>query len=820
LPVYRFRQIQMCKLNSLSSHTVKKRSVLAQGFLRRLTLSVILKVPYTLQVIAAVGLTGWLSLRNGQVAIQQLALELREGIATQVCHYIEDQIHTAQEINETNLAAIEVGLLPLDDFATMGEFFWHQMYIHPVGYINFANPQGEFIGVERTEANQLLINETVAPALNTMTIYETDHQGQRAAARVEPAPKPVTHEGWYVDAVRAGHSVWSDIYQWDDQPDVLSISSSYPIYDSNQQLLGVIGVDLIMSHINQFLRTLESTRNGAIFIMETNGMLVATSTVTPSFQIVEGEAQRLLATQSQDDLIRATAEQLQDHFPAAIAPSQPLSLTFDFGGERHYVNATSYQDEFGLDWVMVLVVPETAFMDQIYQNTRITVLMCLLAAAIATLLGLVLSRWINQPIRQLVAASQAITRGELDHTLNIHSIREFETVAESFNTMALQLKTSFTNLENHVAQRTAELAEAKTQAEAANQAKTRFLANMSHELRTPLNIILGFVQVLQRDTSLETKHHDTLQRIRRSGQYLLSLINNILLVTKLENGEVGIYNVCFNLWELLQDLAADLIPQTEAKQLTFAVIPLTDLPEYIYADESKLRQVLTGLLDNAIKFTETGQVTLQVKAIPASTDATKVAPWTLQFDIKDSGPGMPPDWLLLEEDPLLQSDFSHQEQQGRGLGLHISHEYIRLMGGELTYSNDHNQGAYFRIQIPVRVTAATSHSVESRSLASPGTFANGVGSHNLNPTVDFQVLENLAQLSPDWIAQLEQAAIKGADSSLEQLIGQLPEENSVLKNTLRNANLNFQFDIIIKLIKEVRHELSACNSVKKRDSSR
>jgi hypothetical protein len=244
---------------------VKNRSVFTPGFLRPLPLSVILKVPYILQIIAAVGLTGWLSLRNGQVAIQQLALELREEIASRVCHHIEDQLHTAHEINETNLAAIDVGLLALDDFATMGAFFWHQMQIYPVGYINFANPQGEFIGVERTEANQLLINETVAPALDIMTVYETDPQGQRTTAKPESAPQPVTDEGWYADAVQAEHAVWSDIYQWADQPDVLSISSSYPIYDSNQQLLGVIGVDLIVSHINQFLRALNSSHEGEHF---------------------------------------------------------------------------------------------------------------------------------------------------------------------------------------------------------------------------------------------------------------------------------------------------------------------------------------------------------------------------------------------------------------------------------------------------------------------------------------------------------------------------------------------------------------------------
>jgi signal transduction histidine kinase len=787
---------------------VKNRSVFTPGFLRPLPLSVILKVPYILQIIAAVGLTGWLSLRNGQVAIQQLALELREEIASRVCHHIEDQLHTAHEINETNLAAIDVGLLALDDFATMGAFFWHQMQIYPVGYINFANPQGEFIGVERTEANQLLINETVAPALDIMTVYETDPQGQRTTAKPESAPQPVTDEGWYADAVQAEHAVWSDIYQWDDQPDVLSISSSYPIYDSNQQLLGVIGVDLTVSHINQFLRALNSNHEGDIFIMETNGLLVATSSLAPSFQVSDGKAQRLLATQSQDPLVQATAVLLQEQTPSIDAFSQPQSLTFTFEGIRHYVNATSYRDELGLDWVMVMVVPETAFMDQIYQNTRITVLMCLLAAAIAMLLGLMLSRWINHPIRQLVAASQAITRGDLDHTLNIHSIREFETVAESFNIMALQLKNSFADLENHVAQRTAELAEAKTQAEAANQTKTRFLANMSHELRTPLNIILGFVQVLQQDDSLGIRQQDTLQRIYRSGQYLLSLINNILLVTKLENHAVEVYKVCFNLWETLQDLAADLKHQAKAQDVPFCVVPQTDLPQYIYADESKLRQVLTCLLDNAISVTESGQIMLQVSANPPLPDSPENAPWTLQFAIAVPSLGWSPDWLMLEEDLFSRTDFSVQEQQGRGLDLYISQEYVRLMGGTLTYESDRNQKVYIRFEIPVTVMARFNES----TLINPTTFMVPAKQENALPDPEpifiYSRPEDLEQLSPDWIDQLEQAAIRGTDASLERLIRQLPEDKVELRNILLNANLNFRFDIILKFVTETRNKLN------------
>ncbi|NER78907.1 MAG: hypothetical protein F6K42_04880, partial [Leptolyngbya sp. SIO1D8] len=199
------------KIRPLSTNLLGNR-------LKQLPLSFLLKVPYTLQIVLAVSLTGWLSLRNGQIAVHQLALELRKETANQVTYYIETQLNTAQKINQTNLAAIELGLLPIDDFEAMGQFFWQQMQIDDVGYINFANELGEFIGVERTDEGELLINETRAPDINYMTIYETDNQGNRVNGTTEWAPDPIQEEGWYDDAAKAGRPVWSDIYPWDDQP--------------------------------------------------------------------------------------------------------------------------------------------------------------------------------------------------------------------------------------------------------------------------------------------------------------------------------------------------------------------------------------------------------------------------------------------------------------------------------------------------------------------------------------------------------------------------------------------------------------------------
>ncbi len=511
-------------------HPQSQRS---KGF-RGVPLHLVLVVPFVLQIFAAVGLTGWFSLRNGQKAVNDLAMQLRNQTSAQVTHHLEEQLTIPNQINQLNLDAINIGTLSLQDFDRMGQTFYRQMQTFNVGYINFANPQGEFIGVERLTDGTLLINETRKPALSQMSIYKADAQGKRLKLERTVSDQPsVTLEGWYADAVNARKPLWSAIYQWDDKPDVMSISSSYPIYNRQKQLLGVVGVDLILSEFNEFLQNQQASPTGEVFIVERNGLLVASSASEAPFLLHKGKAQRMPASESRNPLIKASADYLISHFGDLTKIQAIHALSFRMAGQQQFVQVTPWHDPNGLDWLVVVVVPEADFMEQINANTRTTVLLCLLSLIFAILLGLMTSHWISRWLQHLVKVSQQLARGDLDQTAVAQGIRELEDLSQSFNQMAAQLKASFTELDDRVAQRTAELFEAKNAAEAANRAKSEFLEAMSHELRTPLNAILGVAQVLQHDTSLTPEHQERLSITQRNGNYLLSLINDLLEIAKI-----------------------------------------------------------------------------------------------------------------------------------------------------------------------------------------------------------------------------------------------------------------------------------------------
>lgn len=239
----------------------------------------------------------------------------------------------------------------------------------------------------------------------------------------------------------------------------------------------------------------------------------------------------------------------------------------------------------------------------------------------------------------------------------------------------------------------AELQQAKDQAEASNLAKSRFVTGMSHELRTPLNSILGYAQILQTDNSIPAHRQNAISVIRRSGEHLLSLIDGMLDIARIEAGKMRLDSGELPLREFLDQIVQMVAPQAAQKGLGFHFVEASRIPQYVHADEKRLRQVLINLLANAVKFTDKGSVTLRVSY------AREIA----IFEVEDTGIGIAADDIERIFLPFERSDSASQRKEiGTGLGLAISNMLAHIMGGELTVNSAAGKGSIFRLRLYLR----------------------------------------------------------------------------------------------------------------------
>jgi diguanylate cyclase (GGDEF)-like protein/PAS domain S-box-containing protein len=427
-----------------------KKTLFSRKILRNIPLGWVLVVPFVLQIVGAVGLVGYLSYDSCQKSTEEMANRLMVEVGDRVNQHLDTYLGIAQNVNHINLDAVNAGILDLKDFKALGKYFYHQGQSFDFAYVNFGSKEGGFIGAGYSENDGLEIGEISPSNPDLFKYYAVNEAGDRGKLLGTIKNSQTNNRAWYLDAVKAGKPIWSEIYTWGDLPDHISLSASAPVYDSQKKLLGVLGIDLELSQISRFLKDLKISELGTVFIIDRTGLMVASSANESPAPVVNGKAQRLAAVNSDEPFIRDVTQDLIDRFGnlQQVKNSQFLRPSLP---QNPFVKVRPYSQGDSLDWLVVTVIPESEFMGDIQANTNRTILLCGITLLLAIASGLGTTRLIARPIRRLSQASSALAQGEWQENLSEeNAIAEVQTLSISFNQMAAQIRQSFEQVEGEL----------------------------------------------------------------------------------------------------------------------------------------------------------------------------------------------------------------------------------------------------------------------------------------------------------------------------------------------------------------------------------
>ena len=737
-------------------------------------LRLILIVPFLLQIFAAVGLVGYLSFINGQKAVNDLANQLIDKASQQVDEHLDTYLALPQQLNQINADAIASGRLNLNDPKASEQYFWSQARAFKnLSYIGCALPDGRESGAGRwVNGVDLLVYENPRRG-GLASDYLADKQGNRVSLVQSYQNDPLANL-WNKQVLRTRRPGWSGISTFEtstveiaeagkaleSQNTVsnvginyyVAVPARYPVYDQKGNLLGLLMVDLLLTNVSEFLRNLKVSPSGQVFIMERDGLLIGSSSTKPVVHKVDGKTSRFSALESSDPLIRAVAEKLKEQFNnfKTLQNTQEIEVTFN--GQRQFIQVTPWRDRFGLDWLVVVTVPESDFNSQINANTRTTIVLCLGALAAATILGIYTSRWITRPILKLSLASEAIATGQLDQTVETTNIKELDAVAQSFNHMASQLQDSFNELEqtnaeleNRVEARTAELSQTltdlrHTQIQLIQTEKMsslgQLVAGVAHEINNPVNFIhgnlihteeyaqnlLNLVNLYQQEYPNSTANiEDEIEEIdldflrqdfpkllasmRLGAERIREIVKSLRNFSRLDEAEFKEVDIHEGLDSTLLILFNRLKPTSDHPGIQvmkdYSQIPLVE------CYPGQLNQVFMNVLSNAIDALHESDKKRTFQDIVSNPSTIQISTelshsnWVI-VRIADNGQGMAEDVRTKLFDPFFTTK---PIGKGTGLGLSISYQIVtEKHGGKLDCYSAPGQGAEFAIEIPIRQT--------------------------------------------------------------------------------------------------------------------
>ncbi|WP_271253553.1 PAS domain S-box protein [Pseudanabaena sp. Chao 1811] len=450
----------------MSSQDLQKRFGLGN-----ISLYWVMLVPFVVQIVGAVSLVGYLSYRSGESAIDKLANRIMQEVGDRIDQNLVNYLRKPTEINQNNAASIKLGILDWQNLATVEKYFWQQSQIFTdISALAIATEQKEILIIEKLDDGSHAIRLRDQTTNYNWDNYLADSDGNRKqllrrSSTYDPYNDPPNNP-WYGQTKKARRSLWRLTVSLANPKKPSLIAANFlPFFDRNNDFQGVLGTSVSLTQLGDFLKKLKVSTSGQAFIIERNGQMIGMSTGEIPFRQgllaplttgglnknVDPNNRRLHVLNSQNDLTKMTAQYLIEHFGSLENIKERQQLQFEQAGIHYFVQVLPLQNDLNnqdLDWLAVLVIPETDFIAEIQANKNLTIWLCGLTLVVSMGIGIVITRWITSPILRLGKASEALVKGDWRPISEDIAIAEIKTLAISFNWMAEQFYQSFTQIKN------------------------------------------------------------------------------------------------------------------------------------------------------------------------------------------------------------------------------------------------------------------------------------------------------------------------------------------------------------------------------------
>jgi len=541
---------------------------------------------------------------------------------------------------------------------------------HEIGWTTMPQAFPEIPVLDQRRVDYLKLLRQV-PAITEIGYLDTFGKEKlrvsRLAMDVAGSDKDFTKEPQFTEA-KTGRSWFGPVYFRKETEPYMTLAVAASRDDT-----GVTVADVNLKFIWDVITQIKIGKAGYAYVVDAHGRLISHPDISRVLQQSDF---------SQFPQVRAALAGARS--PGGTA--QQAMIADNASGEPVLVATAPIAS---LGWAVLVEQPRTEAFAPLYASMKQTGLLLLAGLVLSLLASLALARRMVTPIQALRSGAAQIGAGRLDHRINVHTGDELEALAEQFNHMAADLQESYSGLERKVEERTQQL-------EIASRHKSAFLANMSHELRTPLNAIIGYSELLAEDAAVQsnTDAVSDLHKIRGAGQHLLSLIDDVLDLSKIEAGKMQLTPADFDLRGLVDDTLVFVQPMlvrgNNRLETRFAIDGVV-----MHSDPVRVRQVLFNLLSNACKFTQRGVITVSVRR------DTTAHPERVLFSVRDTGEGISAENLQQLFQPFVQAKTIGRTHDGTGLGLALCRRFCELMGGEIRVVSECGKGSEFSFWLPV-----------------------------------------------------------------------------------------------------------------------